>query len=96
MANAIRWDTAKNLLLKAERGVCFEDVLSSIEQGGLVATIEHPNKRKFGHQRIMIVRIRGYAYLIPFSETPREIFLKTIIPSRKATRDFMEGPTDES
>ena len=91
----IRWDIAKSLLLKAERGVSFEDVLSSIDQGGLLATTEHPNPVRFGHQRVMIVRMRDYAYLVPHSESDREIFLKTIIPSRKATRDFLRRSNDE-
>ena len=76
-----------------ERGVSFEEVLSSIEQGGLLVTMEHPNERKYPNQRIWVVRIRGYAHMVPFVETEEEIFLKTIMPSRKATKQFL-GETD--
>ena len=72
-----------------ERGVSFEEVLSSIEQGGLLVTLEHPNERKYPDQRIWVVRIRGYAHMVPFVETEEEIFLKTIMPSRKATKQFL-------
>ena len=76
-----------------ERGVSFEEVLACIEQGGLLVTLEHPNKRKYPNQRIWVVRIRGYAHMVPFVETEEEIFLKTIMPSRNATKQF-PGETD--
>ena len=89
----MRWNSEKSLALKKERGVSFEEVLSAIAQDGLLAVMEHPNRSKYAHQRVMIVRIRDYAYLVPFVESESEIFLKSIIPSRKATRDFLtEGP----
>ena len=90
---AIRWNPDKNVELMRERGVSFEEVLSSIEQGGLLVTMEHPNERKYPNQRIWVVRIRGYAHMVPFVETEEEIFLKTIMPSRKATKQFL-GETD--
>ncbi|MEO8142859.1 MAG: toxin [Betaproteobacteria bacterium] len=78
-----------------ERGVSFEEVLSSIEQGGLLVTLEHPNERKYPNQRIWVVRIRGYAHVVPFVETEEEIFLKTIMPSRKATKQFLDETDNE-
>ena len=90
---AIRWNPEKNVELMQGRGVSFEEVLSSIEQGGLLVTMEHPNERKYPNQRIWVVRIRGYAHMVPFVETEEEIFLKTIMPSRKATKQFL-GETD--
>lgn len=89
----IRWNSEKNVELMQERGVSFEEVLSSIEQGGLLVTLEHPNEQKYPNQRIWVVRIRGYAHMVPFVETEEEIFLKTIMPSRKATKQFL-GETD--
>ena len=83
------WNTDKNLQLKAERGISFEEVLVAISQGGLLDVIEYPNKDKYPNQRIFIVRIRGYAFLVPFVETDQELFLKTIIPSRSATRSYL-------
>ena len=87
----IRWNADKSLLLKAERDVSFEEVLSAISQGGLLGVMDHPNRAKYGHQKMFVVRIRDYAYLVPYVESENEIFLKSIIPSRKATRDFLSG-----
>lgn len=77
------------MALKAERGVSFEEVLVAISQGALLDVVEHTNKEKYQNQRIFIVRIRGYAYLVPFVETDGEIFLKTVIPSRSATKRYI-------
>lgn len=87
----IRWNPDKSLSLKAERGVSFEEVLSAISQGGLLSVMDHPNRAKYGHQKMLVVRIQDYAYLVPYVESEREIFLKSIMPSRKATRDFLSG-----
>jgi len=87
----IRWNPDKSLSLKAERGVSFEEVLSAISQGGLLSVMDHPNRAKYGHQKMLVVRIQDYAYLVPYVESDREIFLKSIMPSRKATRDFLSG-----
>jgi len=92
----INWNSDKNMSLKAERGVSFEEVLVAISQGALLDIVVHPNKEKYPKQRIFIVSIRGYAYLVPFVETSDEIFLKTIIPSRSATRKYVsEGKKNE-
>ena len=87
----IRWNAEKSLSLKTERGVSFEEILSAISQGGLLRVMEHPNQAKYGHQKMLVVRIREYAYLVPYVESEHEIFLKSIMPSRKATRDFLTG-----
>jgi len=82
----INWNPDKNMMLKAEHHVSFEEVLVAISQGALLDVVEHPNKEKYQDQRIFIVRIRGYAYLVPFVETEEEIILKTVFPSRSATK----------
>ena len=87
----IRWNADKSLSLKSERGVSFEEVLSAISQGGLLRVMDHPNRAKYGHQKMLVVRICDYAYLVPYVENEQEIFLKSIMPSRKATRDFLSG-----
>ena len=87
----IRWNADKSLSLKAERDVSFEEILSAISQGGLLGVMDHPNRAKYGHQKMLVVRIRDYAYLVPYAESKDEIFLKSIMPSRKATRDFLSG-----
>jgi len=87
----MRWSAAKSLALKAERGVSFEEVLSAISQGGLIAVMDHPKRVKYRHQKMLVVRIQDYAYLVPYVESESEIFLKSIMPSRKATRHFLSG-----
>ena len=87
----MRWSAEKSLSLKAERGVSFEEVLSAISQGGLLCVMDHPNRTKYGHQKMLVVRIRDYAYLVPCVESDSEIFLKSIMPSRKVTRQFLSG-----
>jgi hypothetical protein len=88
---AFRWHDAKNERLKRQRGVSFEAVVLSIAGGGLLDILEHPNPAKYPDQKIFVVRIDEYAYLVPFVETADEVFLKTIIPSRKATRAYLPG-----
>mgnify|MGYP001606800846 FL=1 len=87
----IRWNAGKSLSLKVERGVSFEEVLSAISQGGLLTVMDHPNRAKYGHQKMLVVRIQDYVYLVPYVENENEIFLKSIILSRKATREFLSG-----
>jgi len=79
------WDNAKNQKLKAERGVSFEEVLFHIERGDVLDVVEHPNQQRYAGQRVIIVRISDYAYLVPCLENAECVVLKTIIPSRKAT-----------
>ena len=86
----VNWSSDKNIQLKAQRGVSFEEALSAMSHGGLLDVLDHPNTRQYPNQRMFVVRIRGYAYLVPFVETTNEVFLKTIIPSRKATREYLE------
>ena len=83
------WNTSKNRQLIDERGLSFERVVSAIEQGGLLDVVEHPNRRRYPEQRIYVVEIEGYVHLVPFViEADGTRFLKTIIPSRRATRDY--------
>ncbi len=84
------WNTEKNLLLKKERDLSFEQVVSHIESGDLLDIVEHPNKEKFSHQKILIVQIEDYVIAIPFVENGKERFLKTIIPSRKLTKQYLK------
>jgi uncharacterized DUF497 family protein len=85
------WNADKNELLKKERGLSFEDVLFYIKTGHLLAIVRHPDQIKYPGQQMYIVEINNYAYLIPFIETDTEILLKTIIPSRKATKKYLEN-----
>ena len=83
-----RWNPQKNDHLKADRGVSFEDVVLAIESGGLLDIVEHPNSKRYPNQGVYVVAIASYVYLVPHVEEPEYVFLKTIIPSRKATRDY--------
>ena len=84
------WNLEKNAQLIDERRISFERVIYHIEKYGYLDLIKHPNSEKYPDQRMFIVGIDNYAYLIPFIENETEIFLKTIIPSRKATRKYLE------
>lgn len=84
------WDNDKNEKLKEERGISFEEVVFHIERGDILDILEHPNQKKYGNQRVFVLNIEGYAYLVPFLETETEVVLKTIIPSRKATRRYLK------
>lgn len=85
------WDKEKNRLLQNERDVSFEDVITAIGEGQVLDIIEHPNKTRYPNQRIFIVNINEYIYLVPFIEDEEKVFLKTIIPSRKATKQYLVG-----
>ena len=85
------WNEDKNQLLKEDRQISFEDVVFYISQGFLLDVLEHPNQEKYQGQKIFVVEIDNYAYLVPFIEDEHEIFLKTIIPSRKATKKYLKG-----
>lgn len=82
------WSATKDHKLRIERGVGFLDVVAAIAGGGLLDVLEHPNSAKYAGQRIFVVRCHDYVYLVPFVESGSEIFLKTIIPSRKMTRAY--------
>jgi uncharacterized DUF497 family protein len=90
-----RWPPDKNDLLKQERGVSFEDITVSVEAGGLLEIVPHQNPKKYPRQKIMVVEGAGYAFLVPYVEEEDHFFLKTIIPSRRATRDFIEKESDD-
>lgn len=91
-----RWNHKKNEQLKAERNISFEEVVLAIEEDGLLDILRHSNPGKYASQRVFVVAIEHYAYLVPFVEEAEYYFLKTIIPSRKATRDYLtSGDPDE-
>jgi hypothetical protein len=83
------WSKDKNEILKIERDVSFEDVCNVLESGGLLDIVAHPNSKKYPNQKMFVVNISNYVYLIPFVEDENKIFLKTIIPSRKATKKYL-------
>jgi uncharacterized DUF497 family protein len=89
------WDDAKNAKLRADRGIGFEDIVFHIERGDLLDILEHPNPERYAGQRIFVVRREEYVYLVPFVEDEHTVFLKTIIPSRKATKQYLGEESDD-
>ena len=90
-----RWSPEKNEQLQLDRGISFENMVVAMESGGLLDILAHPNLAKYPNQKMLVVASDGYAYLVPFVEEDDHFFLKTVIPSRKATRDHLnQGETD--
>ena len=89
MSKIFNWNDEKNQQLIAERDVSFEDIVYYIQQDQLLDDLENPNQEKYPNQRIFIVEVESYGYLVPYVENDEEIFLKTIIPSRKATKLYI-------
>lgn len=84
-----RWNHGKNEELKADRGISFEEIVLAIEAGGLLDVIRHPNSGKYPDQLVFVVALDDYVHMVPFVEEADYYFLKTVIPSRKATRDYL-------
>jgi uncharacterized DUF497 family protein len=99
---SFQWNAEKNAELVRTRGVSFEQIVVALESNGLLDVLDHPNPQKYPNQKIMVVSWDGYAHLVPFVEQDDHFFLKTVIPSRKATRDYLKqglkpaGATDDN
>ena len=90
-----RWSHEKNETLKIERSISFEEMVLAIEADGLLDELRHPNPEKYPNQSVFVVTLDGYVYLVPYVEEPGYYFLKTVIPSRKATRGYLLRNPDE-
>ena len=90
------WDPVKNERLKVERGISFEEIVLNMQLGNEVDLFEHPNQERYPGQQIAVVVVENYAYLVPLVENEDEIFLKTIIPSRKATRQYIGDESEQT
>lgn len=89
--NLFSWEESKNEWLKSNRDVCFEQIVVLMEQAALLDIIDNPNQDKYPGQKIAVARMNDYVYLVPYEQKGEEIELKTIIPSRKATRKYLGG-----
>ena len=87
--NKFEWDDEKNEFLRIARGVTFEEVVFHIQNGDLLDVIKHPNPARYPKQQIIVVNIEGYVYLVPYVKERGTRFLKTIIPSRSATKEYL-------
>lgn len=85
------WDKEKNRKLKEERNISFEEVKMAVTESRLLETVDHPNQKRYPGQKIMVVEINDYAYLVPYVKEEEKLFLKTIIPSRKATKKYLRS-----
>ncbi len=90
-----RWSAEKNETLARERGITFEEVVQRIADGAKIVETDHPNQVKYPNQKILIVDVAGYAYLVPCVKEGNEYFLKTVIPSRKATKKYLGTKHDK-
>jgi hypothetical protein len=88
---SIRWNPEKNEQLRIKRGVSFDMIVEAIERGNLLDDIPHPNQELYPNQRILIVKLANYVYEVPYVESNSEKFLKTLFPSRKATKKYLTG-----
>lgn len=84
-----RWGSDKNERLSRERGISFEEVVFHIERGDWLDILEHRDQGRYPGQRIFVITVDGYVCLVPFVESENEVLLKTIIPSREATRQYL-------
>ena len=82
------WNDDKNEMLEKTRGITFEDVIVHIQNGDVLDIIRHPNRERYPGQNILVLDIEGYVWLVPYVKTRGRRFLKTIIPSRQATREY--------
>jgi hypothetical protein len=85
----IRWDERKNSWLKQQRGVCFEQAAVCLASERVLDVTDHPNQVRYPGQKLAVIEINGYAYLVPYEHADGEIVLKTMIPSRKATQKYI-------
>ncbi|MBT3382713.1 MAG: toxin [Prolixibacteraceae bacterium] len=86
------WNSEKNEWLKKNRGICFEDITYLVSEGNLLDIINNPSPN-FSNQQIFVILFKDYIYLVPFVKNRSEYFLKTIIPSRKATKKYLGEST---
>jgi uncharacterized DUF497 family protein len=87
------WDPDKNALLHRTRGLGFEMIVTAMMTGGPVANRPHPHRERYPHQRVLVVAINNYAYVVPCIVMSEVVELITLFPSRKATRDYLRSPT---
>ncbi len=87
--NEFDWSDEKNESLEKTRGICFEDIVIHVQNGCVLDVIRHPNRGRYPHQNMIVLDVEGYIYLVPYVKSKGIRFLKTIIPSRKVTREYL-------
>ena len=94
-ADVVKYFAVGRQKREAQDRIGFEEIVFHIERGDLLDVLAHPNPERYGGQRIFVVRRDNYAYLVPFVEDEYTVFLKTIIPSRKATKEYLGEESDD-
>jgi len=89
------WSNEKDQWLRKHRGIGFQEILYHVQAGDVLLVGEHPNKSKYPDQKILYIRVDDYIYMVPYVESKSTKFLKTIIPSRKATKELLKENNDE-
>ena len=90
LMNTYNWSYEKDQQLQRERGITFFDVVEAVKNGRLLDDTSLPNQNSYSHQRILVVEIEGYAHIVPYVvEDSGTWFLKTIYPSREATKKYL-------
>ena len=82
----VRFDKEKDRLLRIKRKIGFLEIIDAIESDKVLKSVSNPNKKKFPNQKMMLISIKRYVYVVPYVENENEVFLKTIYPSRKYTK----------
>jgi hypothetical protein len=85
----IDWGTEKDQELRRKYGFGFERVVAALSKGALLDDKSHPNAERYSHQRQLIVQIDSYVWVVPYVEDDYGMFLKTMFPSRKATKEYL-------
>ena len=85
------WNPEKNEEIKKDRSISFEQIVFNLSQGDIWKTADNPDQKKYTEKKIYFVIVEDYIYMVPFVTEDEYVFLKTIIPSRKATRDYLKG-----
>lgn len=85
------WNEKKNNLLKKKRNISFEAAVLAIAENRLLDVLEHHDKQKYPHQKLLVIEINNYAYIVPIVESEKTYFMKTIYPSRNATQKYLRN-----
>ncbi|WKZ68448.1 MAG: DUF4258 domain-containing protein [Melioribacteraceae bacterium] len=88
------WNEEKNNILKETRNISFEEIVLAISNGKILDILDHPDKEKYPNQKMFIIEVGNYAYVVPFVEDDKKYFMKTIYPSREATKQYLNEGED--
>ena len=88
------WNPKKNEWLKKERNISFEQIIFHLSQGNVWKIADHPDQTNYPGQKLYFIIVEEYIYIVPHIIKKEYTFLKTIIPSRKATKMYKTEQED--